>query len=49
MSSNNDNIHLLPLDNYNDSENSSSESDDNDSVEVVSNIEEEENDFCQYD
>jgi hypothetical protein len=39
---NDDNIHLLPLDNYCDSENSSNESED-DSIEVVSNIDEEEN------
>jgi hypothetical protein len=45
MSENSDNIHLLPLDNYNDFENSSSESEDNDSIEIVSNVDEEENDI----
>jgi hypothetical protein len=42
MATNDDNIHLLPLDDYNDSENSSNESED-DSTEVVSNVDEEEN------
>jgi hypothetical protein len=38
MSMDGDDIYLFPLDGYNDSENSSDESDDNDSVEVVSNV-----------
>jgi hypothetical protein len=43
MSMEDDEIHLLPLDGYNDFENSSNESEDNDSIEVVSNVDEEEN------
>ncbi|CAF3064327.1 unnamed protein product [Rotaria sp. Silwood2] len=42
MSTNDDNIHLLPLDDYNDFENSSNESED-DSIEVVSNVDVQEN------
>jgi hypothetical protein len=45
MSMEDDDIHLLPLDGYNDFENSSNESEDNDSIEVVSNVDEEENDI----
>jgi hypothetical protein len=43
MSMDGDDIHLFPLVGYNDSENSSDESDNNDSIEVVSNVDEEEN------
>jgi hypothetical protein len=43
MAMDGDDIHLLPLDGYNDFENSSDESDDNDSIEVVSNVDEKEN------
>lgn len=40
MSLHSDNVHLLPLDGYDDFENSANESDDSDSIEVVSNIDE---------
>ncbi|CAF1468474.1 unnamed protein product [Rotaria sordida] len=43
MSMSDDNIHLLPLDDCTDSDNSSNESEDNNSIEVVSNIDEVEN------
>ena len=45
MSMDDDNIHLLPLNGYDDFENSSNESDDDGSIEVVSNVDEEENDI----
>jgi hypothetical protein len=41
MSMDGNDIHLLPLDGYNDFENSSNESEENDSIEVVSNVDEE--------
>ncbi|CAF1514055.1 unnamed protein product [Rotaria sordida] len=43
MSMNDGEVHLLPLIDNNDFDNSSSESEDDDSIEVVSNVDEEEN------
>jgi hypothetical protein len=43
MAMDGDDIHLFHLDGYNDFENSSDESEGNDSIEVVSNVDEEEN------